>query len=51
MVKMLIYDLVALAQQFYILEYNNIEYIEVLERLIKITKKFRVFTQPAWMHL
>ena len=32
----------ALAWQFYFLEYNNIKYVEVLERLIKITEKFCV---------
>ena len=49
--KMLIYDLVALVQQSYFLEYNNIKYIEVHESLIKITKKFRVFIVIDSHHL
>ena len=48
---MLIYDLVVLAQQSYFLEYNNIKYVEVLERLIKITKKFRALIFIALHHL
>ena len=48
---MLIYDLVALAQQFYFLEYNNIKHEEALERLIKITKKFRVVIVIGSHHL
>ena len=51
MVKMLIYDLVALEWQSYCLEYNNIKHVEVLEKLIKTTKKFRVFVVIGSHHL
>ena len=50
MVKMLINDLVALAWQSYFLEYN-IKYVEVLERLIKITKNFRALIVAGSHHL
>ena len=48
---MLIYDLVVLAYQSYFLEYNNIKYVEVLERLMKITGKFRVLIALGSHHL
>ena len=51
MVKMFIYYLVVLAQQFYFLEYNSIKYVEVLKKLIKITKKFRVLIVIGSHHL
>ena len=51
MVKMLIYDLVALEWQSYCLEYNNIKHVEVLEKLIKTTKKFHVFIVIDSHHL